>query len=115
MRIFGLGRRYLVGIVGLSEQFEHDFARARVNRFVGISAKFLQRAAQDVIAIIGLRFSRAASELADKFIPDAMQLTRGERDVVPLDVGLGEKLVEKYAAVAVRIAHPGDVAANSVL
>src|SRR6478609_4347280 len=101
VRLFGLGLRWLVGIVGLRQQFEHDFARARANRFVGISAKFLQRAAQEVIAVVGLGFSRAAFELADEFIPDAVQLARGERDVVPLNVGLGEKLVEKDAAIAV--------------
>ena len=101
MRIFGLGRRRLVGIFWLRQQLEHDLARARANRFVGISAKFLQRAAQEVIAVVGLGFSRAAFELTDKFISDAVQLARGERDVVPLNVGLGEKLVEKDAAIAV--------------
>jgi len=57
-----------------------------------------------LVAIVAFGFSRAASELALELIPDAMQRTGGERNIMALDVGLGEELVEKDAVVAVGIA-----------
>src|ERR1041385_8105023 len=105
-RLLALWRRSLLNIFRLGQQFELDFPRARAHGFVSIVAdKFLERAAQDVVTVVALGFARTSAEFAGEFIPDAMQRARRKRDVVALNVGFEEKLVEKDTVVAVRLAH----------
>src|SRR5882672_7983042 len=79
---------HFVRVFWLRQQFELDFARVRADGFLGVVAgEFLERAAQDVVAVVALGFSRSASELALEFIPDAVERACSERNVVALDVG----------------------------
>ena len=67
--------------------------------------EFLERAAKDIVPVVALGFARTSAEFAGEFIPNAMQRARRKRDVVALNVGFEEKLVEKDAVIAVGLAH----------
>ena len=106
-RLFAFSRLGFFGIFRLRQEFELNFARARTDGFFGVVAgEFLERATQDVIAVVAFGLSRPTAELALEFIPDTVELARCERDVVPLDIGLEEKLVQENAVVAVGFTHP---------